>query len=794
MKRNKMSIGSTDRLALDILSKALDIASDERSAWVRSECRGDKALEARVLALLSADISNPGILKTGGARNDAVEPEKPERVGAYRVIEVIGQGGMGAVYKGARITGNFDQTAAIKIIRPGVLSEALIERFERERQILATLNHPNIARLYDGGEMDDGSPYMIMEYVDGEPLLEWAERTDATFNERLDLFASLCSAVQFAHQNLIIHRDITPSNVLVNRDGHVKLIDFGISKSPDQRPFPLQEKKTDASKANLSYTPGYAAPERSRGGAANTLSDIYSLGKLLKDLTSSAGLTPELMAIVRRAAADDPSERYPSVDALEEDLGNFRAGRPVSAYSNGATYRLGKFITHHRIAIASVVAVIVGLSAALIMTAAQYNRAESALTVANQRFSQARQLSRTLVFDVYDETQRVTGTLEARKKLANVVRDYISGLELDVAAPDDVLLEVGIISSRLADLYGGVGIANLGENDISNQLFHDAKSALEQVLARNPADSVAIAELIMVERMLTMQALYHNADMATAFAANSRASELADKGLALTLENERPILRHMWSVRTDQLQLLLREQRTIEALELVRNWRAELTPEMNERLGNAGEMDAYFAMQEASLLLVEGNGADAIPPLETTISHRLSELDKTPENYYQKTQLMVAHGEMATAQRLVGDAGLSRHHASRAVDLARGIMSDDPEDAGGPEGLSAMLQKKATADAYSGNYPAARAALEEAAVLLEQLIEKFPGDSFYEVRLLKVLSQGAEIDEMVGGNDWACGLIANAGVHFNVSERLVDAEGGPDADNFDPLHRVGCSE
>lgn len=787
-----MSIGSIERIALDILSRALDVASDERAAWVRDECAGDKALEARVLALLSADNSNPAILKTGGARNDAVEPAAPEGVGAYRVTEIIGQGGMGAVYKGARVKGNFDQTVAIKIIRPGVLSEPLIERFERERQVLATLNHPNIARLYDGGEMDDGSPYMIMEYVDGEPLLAWAERTNADFDERLGLFSNLCNAVQFAHQNLIIHRDITPSNVLVNRDGHVKLIDFGISKSPEPQLFQRTHSTSEGASTSLSYTPGYAAPERSRGAAANTLSDIFSLGKLLKDLIKAEDLTPEMNAIIRRAAADDPADRYPSVDALEEDLQNLRTGHPVSAFNGSVSYRFGKFIKRHRITVVSIAGVIIGLSAALATTAAQYQRAETALAIANERFSQARHLSRTLVFDVYDETQRVSGTMEARRKLANVVRDYVTGLELDAAAPDDVLLEVGIISSRLADLYGGVGIANLGENEVSNQLFQEARSALEHVLARNPEDAVAIAELIMVERMLTMQALYHDGDMPTAYAANTRAAQLAEKGLSLNLENERPILRHMWSVRTDQLQLLLREKRTSEALELVRGWRAELTPEMNERLGNAGEMDAYFAMQEASILLLEDNGAEAIPALEKTISHRQSELIKSPENYYQKTQLMVAHGEMATAQRLAGDLALSRDHADRAVELAREIMDDDPDDAGGPEGLSAMLQKKATAEAFSDNQSAARQALRAAAVLLEQLIEKFPGDTFYEVRLLNVLSQAVEIDQAAGGRAWSCGLIADAATYFDVENRLAESLGSEGSVSLAPLLSADC--
>lgn len=787
-----MTDDSTERLALELLSEALDQPSGERLAWVRRAAAGNDALERRVVALLEAERAYPAILKTGGAGRDTWDAPAPERVGAYRITGTIGQGGMGAVYKGARISGNFDQTVAIKIIRPGALSDMLVERFERERQILATLNHPNIARLYDGGEMEDGSPYMIMEYVDGEPLLAWAERTGASLNARLDHYAALCNAVQFAHQHLIIHRDITPSNVLISRDGHVKLIDFGISK-PQEAAAGLTVPGRADPRDGLSYTPGYASPERRRGAAANTLSDIFSLGRLLADLTRPEERTAELDAIIACAAAGDPSRRYPSVDALEEDLASYRAGRPVSAYGGSATYRLRKLIARHRGGVLAVAGVILGLSAALTVTVLQYNRAEAALAVANERFAQARELSRTLVFDVYDRAEKVSGTLETRQALANVVRDYITGLQLDSAAPEDVLLEVGIISSRLADLYGGIGIANLGETETSSQLFLDARAALEQVVARNPANTVALAELIMVERMLSMQAIYYTRDLPAGFASNARAMELAQQGLALKPENERTLLRHLWSVRTDRLQLLREERRTDEALELVRGWRAELTPEMFERLGGGEEMGAYLAMQEAEFLIQKERGAEAMGPLQETIDHRAAELAAAPENYYQKTQLMVAHGEMSTAARLAGDAEKSRESAREAVRLAREIMAADPEDAGGPEGLSSMLQKQASAEAFAGNTAAFRAALEEAIALFRELMEQFPGDEYYETRLLRIASHAVQLDTAAGGGAWSCAIAGEVRRLMDAEARLAALTPEDRQGPFAALLGAGCS-
>lgn len=785
-----MSTKSIDRLALEILSQALDMPSDSREIWVRAQWGGNSVLEQRVLSLLATERAYPGALKTGGARDDTVEPEAPERVGAYRITGIIGQGGMGAVYKGERDSSNFDHTVAIKIIRPGVLSEPLIERFQRERQTLATLNHPNIAHLYDGGEMADGSPYMIMEYVDGEPVLNWAERTGASLGQRLDLFQSLCDAVHFAHQNLIIHRDITPSNVLVNKEGMVKLIDFGISRSPD--PSPPSRFNPSVATSSMSYTPGYAAPERERGSAANTLSDIFSLGKLLEDLTGPTQRRPELTAIINCATANDPENRFSSVDALNKDVGNFRTGKPVSAFKGGAFYRFGKFVGRHRIAVLSVAGVILGLSAALTATLIQYNRAEDALAVANQRFTQARELSRTLVFNVYDEAEKISGSLEARKALAGVVKDYVASLELDEKAPDDVLVEVGIITSRLADLYGGVGIANLGENELSMQLFLDAQKTLNNALTQSPDDKTAIAELLMVERMLTMQYYYHKNDLPLAYAANTRARELAERGLALGREGERPILKHFWSIRTDELQLLSAEQKTEEALAKVRQWRSELTPKMVDRIGSGSEMEAYFASQEAMMLIQDERGSEALEPLNTAISLRSKQLSEKPDNYYFKTQLMVAYGELATASRLAGDMTASREAALTAVQMARELMADNPEDMGGPEGLSSMLQKMATAEHFSGNQQAAKAALEEASLLLEPYIQQFPTDTFYLFRMLALLSHGVELDAADPDKTWACRRIARAQEIFDVQGLLNNPEAGWNARQIQALLDADC--
>ncbi|WP_143435251.1 serine/threonine-protein kinase, partial [Henriciella aquimarina] len=640
-----------EREALAIFDEALDVPEARLAEWLEARCEGNAALKARVLQLLEADSGKTDVLRTGGAGQDGREEPAPERAGAYRITGLIGQGGMGAVYLGERDSGDFDHRVAIKVIRPGALRASLIERFTHERQILASLNHPNIARLFDGGYLDDGSPYIVMEYVDGEPLLDWARANHLGQAARLGLFREICAAISHAHQNLIVHRDITPSNVLVTRDGQVKVIDFGIAKPHDISAPAETGGSGSATLASLSFTPGYAAPERAKGAPANTLSDIYSLGKLLAELVPAHESDRDLAAIVAKATAPAPARRYPSVDALADDLANYRSDRPVEARGGGRGYRFAKYLKRQRVAVTIGSLAVLGLMGALIVTLVQYNRAETALASANARFDEARQLSRSLIFDVYDSFEEVAGTLEPRRALAGLVRDYIDDLALDETAPEDVLFEVGTMQLRLSNLYGGVGIANFGETDTSMELLDEAESSLRLALDKAPGNSAALAELIMVKRMQTMEALNYTSDPDTALKHNGEAMALAEQGLAMPGVEERPFLRHLWSVRTDLMQILFAQDRYEEANQRLADWRAALTPQMYERLGGGEEMGAYMASQQAEVLNELERWPAAAEAAEDAIAYREAQLETTPDNYYQLTQLMVALGEQSMALR-----------------------------------------------------------------------------------------------------------------------------------------------
>ncbi|HYE46804.1 MAG TPA: serine/threonine-protein kinase, partial [Caulobacter sp.] len=452
--------------ALALLEEALDQPSGEREAWIAARTEDDFPLRARMMQLLAASAELSEQLLTGGAPLDSFETQAPERVGAYRIVSQVGHGGMGAVYKAQRDSGDFDHTVAIKLIRPGALSTALVERFKQERQILAELAHPNIARLFDGGTTMNGEPFIVMEYVDGEPIDRWVSARGLDTPARLRLFLSVCDAVRFAHQNLIVHRDITPPNVLVTADGTAKLIDFGISKPPEAgeggRP-------ATSSISGMSLTPGFAAPERASGAAATTLTDIYSLGRLLAALLEGQPPSADLAAIVAEASAPDPQARYASVDALMDDIDRYLTGRTVAARRGGRAYAISRFVGRHRWPVAGAATAFGLILAALATTLVFYASAENARAAEARRFDEVRTLAGFMLFQLNDDLARTPGNTAAREKLAAKAQQYLQVLAQSPDAPAPLRLEAARGFNQLAKIQGVPPEPNLGERALAKQ-------------------------------------------------------------------------------------------------------------------------------------------------------------------------------------------------------------------------------------------------------------------------------------------------------------------------------------
>ena len=455
--------GALNEKALALFEMALEQERGTRTAWIKKQAGANHALRDKALSYLSRDKMTQGAFHTGGAFHETLDDTAvPERIGAYKITGLIGRGGMGAVYRGERASGDFDHDVAIKVVRPGAMSDKLVARFEAERQTLASLSHPNIARLFDGGTLESGAPYIVMEYIDGLPITEFANKNKLSKTERLALFKAVCSAVSHAHQNLIIHRDITPSNVLVDKEGQVKLIDFGIAKPFDEDAAVLD---MEHSLASLSFTPGFAAPERSQGAGANTLSDIYSLGKLLKTLLVSSAQDVELNAVISKATALEPENRYDTVNALKSDIENYTGGFPVNAGVPSPGYKFKKFIGRHKIGTLLAGGAAIGLLGAFAVTLFQYQRAEEALVDANTRFGETRELTSFLIDELSSDLRYLPGTLPIIEKVNVTSSKYLDILATASETDPSVLLDYAKALAQLGYVMMESGGANLSNTE-----------------------------------------------------------------------------------------------------------------------------------------------------------------------------------------------------------------------------------------------------------------------------------------------------------------------------------------
>jgi len=417
-----------------VLDAALTREPTEWGSLLDEECSGDPDLRREVEELLGRLDTARGFLESPpAAAVSAIIAEAREvaagdppamvgrRIGPYGIVREIGRGGMSRVYLAERADGQFEQQVALKLLRPGFDSDIDQERFRAERQILASLNHPNIARLLDGGVTDDGRPYLAMELVTGEPIDRYCEARGLGVHERLSLFATVSDATQFAHRNLVVHRDLKPSNILVTDDGVVKLLDFGIAKllAPDESP----QAPPTTRPGHRWMTPEYAAPEQVRGDAVTTSTDVYQLGVVLYELLSNhlpfakpgrtlyeletailqkepdppsaaairaggqrppwaTALRGDLDAIVLKALRKEPERRYASAAALAEDLQRYREGRPVHARPDSGPYRVRKFVQRNRTAVAAGAITVAALIAATAFSVTQMREAQRQRDVA----------------------------------------------------------------------------------------------------------------------------------------------------------------------------------------------------------------------------------------------------------------------------------------------------------------------------------------------------------------------------------------------------------------------------
>lgn len=536
-----------------LLDEAITIEAGERSSFLDRACVGDTELRREVDSLLSshehagtAFLKDPAVdLKTAVT---SLSTREGRRIGVYQIVEEIGHGGMGEVYRAVRADGQFTKEVAIKLVRGGFDSRIVIERFRTERQILASLDHPNIGRLLDGGTTDGGTPYLVMELIEGEPVDEYCDANKLSVTERLRLFRQVCLAVHYAHQRLVIHRDIKPSNVLVTKEGLPKLLDFGIAKIVS----PIADAQTTLT---MAMTPEYASPEQIRGEPITTATDVYSLGVVLYQLLTGCSpyagdtTTPHKLAqavcetqpgkpstvVVRRdpgasgqenipehvsktgegslaklrkrlagdlddivlmALRKEPSRRYGSVEQFAEDIRRHLDGLPVVASKGSWRYRAEKFIQRQKVGIAAAAVVVLAIAGGVGATIREARIAAANARRAETRFNDVRHLANSLIFDVEKSIADLPGSTPARKMIVDDALQYLDTLAKEAKGDVTLQRELAAAYMKLGAIQGNPSLPNLGETSAALISYRKALAIGESIAASNPKnrdDQVALA-------------------------------------------------------------------------------------------------------------------------------------------------------------------------------------------------------------------------------------------------------------------------------------------------------------
>ena len=530
----------------EIFSRASELEAAALARYLDEACAGDVDLRREVESLLAAHHSSRAIVDRFAAEyvpeDLADDPDRwrGRRVGAYELLELLGRGGMGEVYRARRADAHYEKEVAIKFVRGGFDTDLVLRRFRAERQILANLDHPNIARLVDGSATEDGLPYLVMELVVGQPIDVYCEERALPIAERLRLFREVCAAVSYAHQHLVVHRDLKPRNILVTREGSIKLLDFGIAKLLDD---PADAQSNATLTAISAMTPAFSSPEQIMGRPITTASDVYSLGVVLfhlltgrspyrnaltsthdaiKEVCETDPLKPSAAAVAAgvprsrpipdrdlddvtlMALRKEPEQRYRSVEHLSEDIQGYLTGLPVMAHTGRYGYRAAKFVRRHKLEIAAAALVALSLIGGVIVSTHQAHVAQREQARAERDFARTRKLANSLLFEVHDAIADLTGSTAARSLLVTRALQYLDELAHESSGDRSLAAELASAYRRVGDIQGGYGGQNEGDMAGALASYRKSVAQFERVIASNPADLGARGELSRSLRRLAL--------------------------------------------------------------------------------------------------------------------------------------------------------------------------------------------------------------------------------------------------------------------------------------------------
>ncbi len=712
----------------ELFDKALEREGEARARFLSDATPDDPSLASEVLGLLASDQAAGAFLSapppSPSSGESLVEPIpnlQGRHIGPYRVLGEIGHGGMGTVYRAVRDDDEYQKQVAIKLVRGGMNAEFVVQRFRTERQILANLEHPNIARLVDGGTTEEGWPYFSMEYVEGQPIDRYC--VGLGVRERIDLFRTVCAAVQYAHQRLVIHRDLKPSNIFVSADGVPKLLDFGIAKllgadvpgSGEATVWPLM-------------TPEYASPEQVKGEAVTTASDVYSLGMLLYELLArkrayeittrapeevarvvcqqqpekpsavadrpqSRQLKGDLDTIVLKAIRKEPERRYRTAHELSEDLRCHLEGLPVTARADTIGYRAGKFARRHRTAVAAAILVSASLVGGIVTTTRQAR-------LAQRRFAEARRLIHTVIFDIQPKMGAVPGTTALRKDLIESTLKYLEDLARDAGDNPALLRELASSYVQLARVQGLQGEANVGDVQAARRTLGEAQKLVERLLTLDPRGPESLHEAVLVARALALSFLDEGAYPLSQQHAR-RAVELAERlvGIRPDFQAREDLADAHRTLANclDSAEAYGRSREIYESLLLEK----PDEPRVLQKLSQVHKYAAGLHYRKGE----DRSGLDLIVKARA-LDEKLLALK--PENPVAQTDLAFALSQLSWGHSKLGDLARALAAEQESLALREKVLAQNPGDARAQERQAYSLRAIASLRRKTGDPAAAR--------------------------------------------------------------------------------------
>ena len=773
----------------DILQSALEREPADQPRFLAEACSGDEALQREVESLLAYQSRHQAFIETraedAAARLEQHDPSALEgqRIGVYRIVREIGRGGMGAVYLAERDDDQYQHQVAIKLVKRGMDSELVIRRFKNERQILANLTHPNIAGLLDGGTTDEGLPYFVLEYVSGTPIDVYCDAHQLGVVDRLKLFRTVCAAVQYAHSNLVVHRDLKPGNILVTVDGTPKLLDFGIAKLLD---VDRSSDLTEMTLAGRPMTPEYASPEQARGDAVTIASDVYSLGVVLYELLtgcrpyrfrsrlphdisrviceeqpakpstavsraadapteSSAvpaapstahgisrkrGVEPnklkrqlrgDLDNLVLMAMRKEPERRYASVEQLSEDIQRYIERKPLRARRDTFMYRSGKFVERNRLGVAAAAVIVLLLIGGIVTTTRAARRAE-------RRFNDVRTLANSFVFEFHDAIKDLQGATPARELVVRRALQYLDSLSQEARGDGSLQLELAAAYVKIGDVQGNHNFSNLGDTAGATASYRKAVDILEASVAANPAAAQARRDLSVSYVKLGDMALQAG-DAATALASYSKALE-ASEALRVTAPSDLDVRRTVAFSHHKVGNALSANGDVTRSLEHHRSalaLRKAILTEMPSDV-RANREVAISNARISRLLRDRGDLAAALDHARMGMSISEKLVAAQPENAEARRDLGIDYQDLGLIQIKMGDFAGAIEHFRKSLAMDEAALAADPRNAGAQRDVAFGHSQIGDVLTLRGDYAGAGESYRKSVALLDALSAADPSN------------------------------------------------------------------